>query len=127
MPTLVKGLDAEHPDAVKTLLEPAHLDAAKTVLVREHPEALKTVLVWAHLDALKTVLEPAHPDAVRTVLVRAHPDVAKTVPKMTFVVVVKQANLWSSGSESVQGCRHARPTCLKHTLPYALHVANSAA
>ena len=115
MPTLVKGLDAEHPDAVKTALEPAHLDAAKTVLVREHPDAVKTVLVRAH------------PDAVKTVLVRAHPDVAKTVPKMTFVVVVKQANLWSSSSESVQGCRHARPTCLKHTLPYALHVANSAA
>ena len=57
MLTLVKGLDAEHPDA------------AKTVPVR------------------------GHPDAVKTVPVRGHPDAAKTVPKMTFVVVVKQANL----------------------------------
>jgi hypothetical protein len=115
VPTLGKGLDAEHPDVAKTVLEPAH------------PDAVKTVLEPAHLDAAKTVLVREHPDAVKTVLVRANPDVAKTVPKMTFVVVVKQANLWSSGSESVQGCRHARPTCLKHTLPYALHVANSAA
>jgi len=48
----VKGLDAEHPDAAKTVLEPAHLDAAKTV------------------------------------------------PKMTFVIVVKQANPWSSDLQS---------------------------
>ena len=102
VPTLVKGLDAEHPDAVKTALEPVHP------------------------DAVKTALEPAHPDAAKTVLVREHLGAVKTVPKMTFVIV-KQANLWSSSSESVQACRHARPTCLKHTLPYALHLANSAA
>ena len=57
MLTLVKGLDAEHPDA------------AKTVPVR------------------------GHPDAAKTVPVRGHPDAMKTVPKMTFVIVVKQANL----------------------------------
>ena len=76
VPTLVKGLDAEHPDAVKTALEPTHP------------------------DAVKTALEPAHPDAVKTVLVRAHPDAVKTVPKMTFVIVVKQANPWSSDLQS---------------------------
>jgi hypothetical protein len=123
----VRGLDAEHPDAAKTVPVRVHPDAAKTVPVRVHPDAAKTVPVRVHLDAAKTVLVRVHPDAMKTVLVRGHPDAVKTVPKMTFVVVVKQANLWSSSSESVQGCRHARPTCLKHTLPYALHVANSAA
>ena len=69
MLTLVKGLDAEHPDA------------AKTVPVRGHPDAVKTVPVRGH------------PDAAKTVPVGAHPDAMKTVPKMTFVIVVKQANL----------------------------------
>jgi predicted methyltransferase len=45
-------------------------------------------------------LDAEHPDAAKTVPVRGHPDAVKTVPKMTFVIVVKQANPWSSDLQS---------------------------